>query len=203
MKKILFLSLIAFSSLILPKRIFAATFEEACSVLSAETPVTGDFVQKRTIAANGRTLKSSGVFTVSKEKIVWQTQKPVKNTVTITQGKIQTTDSKGKTTVLDSQQNQMFELISKMMGSLFSGNRAELEEYFYVDFFTDDETGLWNMKLSPKDSTVSQAINFIRLCGNDTFMVQMETVQSSGDSILYEFTNAQTSTQASGYVSRP
>lgn len=187
MKKILILLLIAFYTLILPARIFAATFEEACRVLSAENTVTGDFIQKRTIAANGRTLKSSGVFTVSKEKIIWQTQRPVKNTVTITEGKIQTTDSKGKSTVLDGEQNQMFELISRMMQSLFSGKRTELEEYFYVDFLSDDETELWNMKLSPKDGTVSEAIDYIRLCGNDNFMVQMETVQKSGDSILYEF----------------
>ena len=91
MKKIL-LSLIL--CLFAGASVFSTTFEQACSVMSPESQIKGDFVQKRKIASNGRSLKSSGIFTVGNGEIIWQTQKPVKNTVTITKGKITTTDSR-------------------------------------------------------------------------------------------------------------
>ena len=170
---------------------FSASFEEACRVMSAENTVSGDFIQKRTIAANGRSLKSSGVFTVSKGEIIWQTTKPIKSTVQITEGKITSTDSKGHTTVLDSTQNQMFTLISKMMASLFAGNRSELESFFLVDFdgSAEGDASKWKMTLTPRDSTIAQAVSHINLSGNLKFMLTMESVLTGGDSILYEFYN--------------
>ncbi len=188
MKKILLSLILSFFSGV---SVFSASFEEACKVMSAEESVSGNFLQKRTIAANGRSLKSSGIFTVGNGQIIWQTQKPVKNTVKITQGKIITSDSKGKETSLDSSQSQVFTLISKMMASLFAGKRSELEEYFLIDFdgSYEDKPELWKMTLTPRDSTISQAVSRIILTGNLDFMLSMESILASGDSILYEFMN--------------
>ncbi|WP_027728118.1 outer membrane lipoprotein carrier protein LolA [Treponema sp. C6A8] len=188
MKKIL-LSLIL--CLFAGTSIFSATFEQACSVMSPESQIKGDFVQKRRIASNGRSLKSSGIFTVGNGEIVWQTQKPVKNTVTITKGKITTTDSRGKETVLDSSQSQVFTLISKMMASLFAGNREQLQEYFLIDFdgSLGDNPAHWKTILTPRDSTIAQAVSRIILTGNLDYMLSMESILANGDSILYEFLN--------------
>ena len=188
MKKILLAFIL---SLFAAASVFSATFEEACIVLSPEEKISGDFLQKRTIAANGRSLKSSGIFTVGKGEIIWQTQKPVKNTVKITEGKITTLDSKGKESILDSSQSQVFTLISKMMASLFAGKRSELEEYFLIDFdgSLNDNASLWKMTLTPRDSTISQAVSRIILTGNLDYMLSMESILASGDSILYDFLN--------------
>lgn len=185
--------LLLFFTLISPfvalKNLSATTYEQACRVMKAEKNISGDFIQKRTIAANGRTLKSSGVFTASSEKIIWETTKPIKNKVIITQGKITHTDSKGKLNSLDGTQNSMFELSSKMIASLLSGNREEFEQYFEVDFTNASDGENWTMKLTPKDSTFSQGVSHINLAGNSKVLNSMETILRTKDSILYEFLN--------------
>ena len=76
-----------------------------------------------------------------------------------------------------------------MISSLFSGNKEELEQYFEVDFESNSESELWTMKLFPKDSMLSQGIQSIILCGNTKVLNSMQTIQVTGDSILYEFLN--------------
>ena len=179
----LFMMMFGFSRLL-----FATDFNQACSVLKAERPVSGNFIQKRFIAASGRTLKASGVFTASSEEILWETQKPFKNTLKITAEKIIQTDAKGNSLILDGKENQTFALISKMMATLFSGNQKELEEYFEVSF-SEGEKDSWIMQLKPKDSSISSVMELIELCGNGRFMTSMKSLQKNGDYLLYEFQN--------------
>lgn len=179
----LFIMMFGFSRLL-----FATDFNQACRVLKAEKPVSGTFTQKRFIAASGRTLKASGVFTAGSEEILWETQKPFKNTLKITAEKIIQTDAKGNSLILDGKENQTFALISKMMATLFSGNQKELEEYFEVSF-SEGEKDSWIMQLKPKDSSISSVMDLIELCGNDRFMTSMKSLQKNGDYLLYEFQN--------------
>lgn len=179
----LFMMMFGFS-----RPLFATDFNQACRVLKAERPVSGNFIQKRFIAASGRTLKASGVFTASSEEILWETQKPFKNTLKITAEKIIQTDAKGNSLILDGKENQTFALISKMMATLFSGNQKELEEYFEVSF-SEGEKDSWIMQLKPKDSSISSVMDLIELCGNDRFMTSMKSLQKNGDYLLYEFQN--------------
>ena len=169
--------------------LFAASYKDACKVLQAEKSLTGDFIQKRTIAASGKSLKSSGLFTVGPDKILWETKKPVKNTVTITKGKITQVDSRGRTNELDGQENQVFMMISRMISGLFSGNREEIEEYFDIDFSSREGEADWTMILYPKDSTIARGIKSLTLCGNLEFLNSMKTTLTSADSISYEFYN--------------
>lgn len=171
-----------------PDLLFATDFSQACRILKAEKPVSGNFTQKRFIAASNKTLKATGIFTASSEKILWETQKPFKNTLTITAQSITQTDSKGNSLILEGEENQTFALISKMMATLFSGNQKELEEYFETAF-TGKENDSWIMELKPKDSTISSVMKLIELCGNAHFMTSMKTVQKNGDYLLYEFEN--------------
>ena len=179
----LFIMMFGFSRLL-----FATDFYQACMVLKAEKPVSGTFTQKRFIAASGRTLKASGVFTAGSKEILWETQKPFKNTLKITADKITQTDAKGNSLILDGKENQTFALISKMMETLFSGNQKELEEYFEVSF-SEGEKDSWIMQLKPKDSSISSVMDLIELCGNDRFMTSMKSLQKNGDYLLYEFQN--------------
>ena len=170
-------------------RLLSATdFTQACRILKAEKAVSGTFIQKRFIAASNKSLNASGIFTASSEEILWKTQKPFKNTLTITAKKITQTDAKGNSLILDGEENQTFALISKMMATLFSGNQKDLEEYFELSF-TEKENDSWIMVLKPKDSTISSAMEEIQLCGNDRFMTSMKTLQKNGDYLLYEFQN--------------
>ena len=187
MKKILFTAILLTAS-----SLFAASYKDACRVLQAEKTISGDFIQKRTIASNGRSLKSSGIFTVTPDEIIWETKKPVKNTVTVTKGKIIQTDSRGKSSELDGSENQVFMMISKMISCLFSGNKEEIEEYFDINFSSQDSSQDWNMILYPKDSTIAQGIESLSLKGNLDFLNSMETTLKSRDSITYEFYNQKT-----------
>lgn len=171
-----------------PGLLFATDFARACRVLKAEKPVSGTFTQKRFIAASNKSLKATGIFTASSEKILWETQRPFKNTLTITAEKITQTDSKGNSLVLEGSENQTFALISKMMATLFSGNQNELQQYF-ESTFTQKEGDDWILQLKPKDSTISSVMELIELCGNERFMTSMKTLQKNGDYLLYEFQN--------------
>lgn len=192
MKKILSASLALFLAALAPRlpaaTLSATSFEEACRVLKAEKITTGDFIQKRVISQTGRTLKSSGIFTVSPQGIIWQSLKPVKSTTEITPEKITQIDSRGNKNTLSSADNQIFSLISKMTASLFSGNGSDLEEFFEVSFKAGASSD-WEMTLKAKDSTVSQAMDAIILTGNSEVLLTMKNLQKNGDYLLYEFYN--------------
>ena len=184
---------------------FALSLQDVCTGLSKNANTRGDFVQTKTINANGRQLKSSGNFIISKDGIMWKTLKPFPSTLVITENTMIQTAANGKQTVMDGSDNQIFKNISQTLQSVFAGNSEELEALFTVKF-TDNKDGSWKTLLTPKDSTIASVMQSLELAGRDgaglagaagdasaagsqIVLDSLSLQEASSNSIRYEFSS--------------
>ena len=100
----------------------------------------------------------------------------------------------GSKSVMSGKDNQIFSNISETLSSVFSGNVAELKKLFIYDF-TEDKDGSWSISLTPKDSTIASVMKVLVLSGDcnvkagTAVLDSLEMSETSGNSILYEFSN--------------
>ena len=97
----------------------------------------------------------------------------------------------GKKSVLDGSSNEVFKSVSASISSLFSGNRAVLEEYFKIRSFNVNGSK-WSLSLSPKDATISGTLKDIEISGTadeKAVLDSMKIVQSDSNTTSYKLSN--------------
>ncbi len=172
----------------------ALSLEAVCACLAARTNTTGDFAQTKSLQTNGRKLKSTGKFIICPEGILWQTEKPFPSSLILTKEAMVQVAANGSKSVMSGKDNQIFSNISETLSSVFSGNVAELKKLFIYDF-TEDKDGSWSISLAPKDSTIASVMKVLVLSGDcnvkagTAVLDSLEMSETSGNSILYEFSN--------------
>ena len=170
------------------------SLETVCSFLAARPNTSGDFTQTKSLQTNGRKLKSSGKFIICPEGILWKTEKPFPSSLILTKTAMVQIGANGSKSVMSGKDNQIFANISETLSSVFSGNAAELKKLFTYDF-TEDKNGLWSLLLTPKDSTIASVMKNLVLSGQcnvkegTAVLDSLEMAETSGNSILYEFSN--------------
>lgn len=174
--------------------IFAAgnDLDSVCNKLSAHAITTGDFVQTKTIASTGRSLKSSGNFIFSLEGIMWKTLKPFPSAMIVTDKAVIQVAADGKKTVIDVSDNEIFGSIAATLTGIFSNDVVQLRKNFNINF-SDKGAGVWEMVLSPKDSTISSVMKFLTLSGkyseSSATIESLVMTEASENSIKYDFIN--------------
>lgn len=173
------------------------SLESLCAALSSSPNTLGDFTQTKTIASNGRQLKSSGKFIISPLGIMWKTEKPFPSSLILTKTSMIQISANGKKNIMDGKDNQLFENISTSLSSVFSGNLDALQTAFFCDFSNLFESGesKWRLTLKAKDSTIASVMEKIVLSGsfasseNKAELQALEIFEASNNSIRYEFFN--------------
>ena len=187
MKKIL-ISVCLMMAVFLPLAAEGATVDSVLTSLTSRNVTTGNFIQEKYSAKLKKPLKSSGSYVFCRDGIVWQTLKPFKSSMTITQTSLIQVKADGSKTVIDGSANEVFRSVANTVSSLFSGTRTELEAVFKIDSFTDDK-GIWNMALTPKDATIASALKRVeiggKLTGNEASLDSMTIAQSDTESTKY------------------
>lgn len=168
-----------------------ATLDSVCAALKEHAITTGDFSQEKTVPNVRRPLKSTGTFLFCAQGLVWNTARPIRSSLTVTPERVIQSASDGSKTVLDGSSSELFLGIARSVSSLFSGNRADLERYFDVDFVATEEQ--WTMALTPKDKTIASVIKAICVTGSgtekDASFESLKIEELDKSSILYTFTN--------------
>lgn len=168
------------------------TLSSVCEGLSKHPNTTGNFIQTKTINANGKQLKSNGKFIISSIGIMWKTEKPFPSTIVITKDKMIQIAASGKKTVMNGSENQIFKNISDCLSSVFAGNADNLEKNFFTEFEQNSD-GEWKLILSPKDSTISTVMQQLEMKGTVSLSVikmdSLEMIETSSNKIKYEFTS--------------
>ena len=168
------------------------SLESVCASLAARPNTTGDFIQIKTINANGRQLKSSGKFIISTIGIMWKTEKPFPSSLILTKDSMIQIAANGNKSVMDGKDNQIFANISDTLTSVFSGNSNQLKKNFECTF-SGEEKGGWTLELKPKDSTIASVMESLVLSGalekDGAVLAKLEMAETSGNKIIYEFTN--------------
>lgn len=168
------------------------SLESVCASLAVRPNSTGDFIQIKTINANGRQLKSSGKFIISTIGIMWKTEKPFPSSLILTKDSMIQIAANGNKSVMDGKDNQIFANISDTLTSVFSGNSNQLKKSFECNF-SGEEKGGWTLELKPKDSTIASVMERLVLSGSlengAAVLGKLEMEETSGNKIIYEFTN--------------
>ena len=172
------------------------SLDTVCKSLASHPNTTGDFTQVKTLQTNGRKLTSTGKFIFSTEGILWRTEKPFPSSLILTKDTMVQIAANGKKSVMSGKDNQIFANISETLSSVFSGNADALRRNFECDF--TEEGGVWNVFLTPKDSTIAAVMKTLVLTGKagdagasgaGAVLSSLEMREASDNTIRYEFSN--------------
>lgn len=165
--------------------------KQICQGLSEHPNTTGDFIQIKTINANGRQLKSSGNFIISLDGIMWKTLKPFPSSLVITKTAMLQTGANGQKSVMNGADNAIFQSIADTLSSVFAGDSVLLENRFKTELKQSEDK--WEILLTPKDSTISSVMETLILSGvnnnSEIVMESLELKETSSNKIRYEFQN--------------
>lgn len=138
-------------------------FDVFCKKISAHENIVGKFEQVKTIAKNGRSLKSSGKFVFCNDGFVWATEKPFKSSMIVTQSALIQVAPNGKKTVTESASNSTFAGIAAKVSALLGGDGKVLADDFEIDF--SSVGGKWNAVFLPKSKAVASVMKKITISG--------------------------------------
>lgn len=141
----------------------------------------GPFEQSKTTPFLRRALKSSGQIIISSAQgILWQTHKPIKSTMVLTQQAIVTVDSKNNSKTLTGNSDLNLVFLNAM-----SGQWQALTPHFELKHTELKDKKLNNTKhcvgLTPKSALTSQSLKHIQVCGTQT-VIQTMNIEETGDS---------------------
>lgn len=168
-------------------------FKEISNILSKTDYARGEFSLTKVNGKTGRSMKSSGNYTLSKaDGIIWFTKKPVESVMAVSKTAM-VQEVRGKRTKIDASENKTFLQIADMTAAVFCGDYDEISKSFNIEYTADDET--WKAVLLPKDRTVATAIEKIMIAGsygNSKMQAALnifEITQADGSKSNYELKN--------------
>lgn len=183
-----------FTAAFISSGLYGASIEQICNQLAAHPVTKGDFVQVKTIttAKGARELKSNGTFIFGIDGIMWNTLKPFPSKMVVTKNRIIQTDAKGNENIIDGTDNPTFASVASTISAVFSNDLTLLKQNFDVSF-TDKGNGAWEMKLVPKDTTITSVMGSLVVGGRYTSTVSsLDSIvmyETSDNKITYKFTN--------------
>ncbi len=157
---------------------------DALQILSAQKEVHGHFKQRRKILKIDRIFESSGKFSLSREEVVFDVQKPFPSKMILSESGIVQVGPDGVQTKISSGENAVFDEISETMRSVVSGDFSILQKRFDVYFSRRGKS--WEMGLLPKEKVVQGVMKSILVEGSDV-LKKMEIVDGEGNVLTYEF----------------
>jgi hypothetical protein len=164
-----------------------ARFEAVCALL-AEHPITsGTFEQRRTSAALGRTLVSSGLFTIdAKRGMIWDTRAPFASVMIIGADFVTQKMPDGTTQKIDAAGNETFMRFAASIRAVFAGDSRVLRADFTVSFMENGEN--WVCGLVPRERALAQFAAKIRLSGTGGTIETIVMTQQNGDTVRWTLT---------------
>ena len=137
------------------------------------------FIQERKISVLPLPLISTGEFQFHYlEGLLLETLEPIQNRIIISKKGIQAEDNFANTEVKGSSQ------LGKILLSLFSGDLASLETFFFI--VVKGDVNEWNLLLKPKNSLVAAQIASISVEGKGS-VESIYLVETNGDSSSLKF----------------
>ncbi len=189
------------TTLVLTAAIFSAPeshaqhmeFKEISNILSKTDYARGEFTLTKVNGKTGRSMKSSGNYTLSKaDGMIWFTKKPVESVMAVSKTAM-VQEVRGKRTRIDASENKTFMQIADMTAAVFRGDYDGISKSFNIEYTADDEN--WKAVLLPKDGTVAAAIEKVIIAGsygNSEMQAGLhifEITQADGSKSNYELKN--------------
>lgn len=180
MKKFILIAWLALSYPLL-----AANVTDISELLAQPEALTGQFAQEKHMQLLSMPLKSSGSFAVVKDTgVIWQLEKPVNSTMTITEHGL-----KG----VDIDDNRAMQYVGKLLMQLLSGEFSTLEKQFSLQAEIEKEQ--WQLKLEPRSALIKKAVLSISLAGS-RYIQMIELKENGGDKTVIRLLEHQEHSQA-------
>jgi len=133
-------------------------------LVSTSPTVRGKFTQSKTLSGVSKKLNSEGFFIVDKSKgIVWVTEKPIYQTLKVSDTGIRIGNKSGVLMNLDTRSEPSVKYINELVLAIFSGDMSALEKLF--NYSGDVTVNGWNLELTPKNR-VSTPFKKITIVGS-------------------------------------
>jgi hypothetical protein len=149
--------------------------------LKTSPVLRGEFEQTKTLKGFKNPLRSSGIFLVAKERgVVWQTQKPFASRLVVTPDQMTSRQADGRINTQISAKNEPgIRAINDTLFALMSIDWPTLSKRFDFEIqFKEGNT--WHLKLTPRDSALTQWLSHIELQG-DQFLRTVHLTEPQGD----------------------
>jgi hypothetical protein len=147
------------------------------------------FTQTRQLVGVKKLLTEEGFLLVDKARgVIWETEKPLLNTVRITKDEIRLTSNGEVLSDMNANEEPVVGIVSNMLFAMFSGNLAALQNFFNVEGRRDGDN--WQLNFTPKEKGLAQVIRSLTLIGDDDVR-QVIMVNASGDRSEIKFSHTQ------------
>ena len=163
------------------------SLERVAELLAKNKVTRGQFELERA-AANGKSLKSSGDFTIASDYgIIWKTIKPIKSTQVVAKEFTLTESAGGKRVKTDAGKNPVYKQMALLTSSLWNGDLAAAQAAADLQFWSDEK--LWQIEMFPKDQSVKMALEKIvvkgKAEGGQAAAIKMQMFLKGGNSACY------------------
>ena len=147
-------------------------------LVSSAPTVRGKFIQSKTLSGVSKKLNSEGFFIVDKSKgIVWITEKPIYQTLKVSDSGIRIGNKSGVLMNLDARSEPSVKYINELVLAIFSGDMSALERLF--NYSGDVTAKSWNLELTPKN-TASTFFKKITIAGGSAIN-RISFISKDGD----------------------
>lgn len=138
--------------------------------------INGEFKQFKQFAGFAQPFVSSGVFSLSDDKLIWQVQTPVQNTLVVENGQVLIENDQGE---LKPQPGS--EQFIGLLTDLLRVDMNALEARFSIE--QQQECSL----LTPKDPLLQQLFSYFSLCKHQQVVNSITLYEHSGSKTTIEF----------------
>ena len=167
-------------------------FAEIAAKLAAPEVLRGNFEQTREIAMLSKPLESSGRFLLSDMGLYWQQDRPVASVMIADADRLLQSVGDGALRSIDVAKNPVVLSFSQSFLSIFSGGEEGLRENFDVEFKpAGDESGTWEIILTPTRFPMSEAVESIILTGRE-YIETLTVINRTSDKTVIHFSELQT-----------
>lgn len=174
MKRLL---LIFFISFFLVSYSYAITVEDIERSLVKDN-ISGSFIQTKKLANFPNPIKSSGRFEIKEKILLWNTLKPIKNSLKLSSEGIFTLSKDNKWVLVPSQFDKSLIL------DILEMNIENIKKTFKIS--ANGSSSSWVIGLEPKSLIIKKVFNNISIEG-DKYVSKVTMNESSGDVTVMEF----------------
>lgn len=165
----------------------SGTVSDLGRLLSSNSKLCADFVQKKIMKALSRPLLSKGrLIFLAGQGVLWQVTEPFPAKVLMKEAEIIRWDEDGAPKRLGYGQSPLLHSLMQVFLSAFAGDMSKLETAFVSVPVQTGES--WWLTLRPRDPSLANLISAIEI-GGGRFVENLQIAEKRGDKTAIQFSN--------------
>lgn len=166
------------------------SYELLTQLTESPDQLQGEFKQEKYLAEFDTTLVSSGIFNYQRNEFIrWQTLMPIENELLMKPNSISSSQGGDDLISLKADKDPATKILTEIFFAVLTADWYALSDYFFANGDYQNNRD-WQVKLTPREQTLKQAINHVELSG-DNLMRKVVLHEKNGDITRIDFLNLQ------------